>query len=674
MPTIKQLPLAATVSATDELPLSQGGFTRSVRASVLLGGTQAAITLAQNKLLGRVSTSPGGPEPIGVGAGLGVQAGVLAATGADHAAFQPAAGLSTGDEVVINSGGAPKRIAATGLRGLFSAGAGVTIQGGVISAPNAGATGPAGPKGDTGAGAVVGTAAGTVAAGDDPRIVGATRREANLGDLPSVAAARVNLGLAPVAATGAYADLRGRPTLPTDNSELGNGRGFVNTQGAAAAAAGVITVNGAPNAGGALGTHMDIYNPGTTAPTEIVYGTRITYTNTAPGQTTYDFCHAVQAVWQVAPGVPGGQMFGLWTIAEGPKDNTSTWGIVGYEINVVNRGDDTGWTYSRGLLPRFSAGLQLAPEGNTFTHGGTAQNVTAALVIGQSPTPGAGGIPVRNHSGVLIEPNAITGRVGRAFTVTGDITSATPADSTPWGLMTVLGAWLHGIDTKDATIFDNLALRMPSNHRLGWANVPGTQTAYVGSNEAGEILLVPASGQAVRVGGQAVWHAGSLRFGAGLTLSAGVLSASGGAGPAVGTTAGTVAAGDDARIVGAAARAANLSDLGSPMLARANVNRGLLVLAGGTSIATDAAAGNAFTVLLGVNATLQNPSNLAAGASYVWTLRQDSAGGRTLAFGAAFRWSGGTAPTLSTTPGAVDVLSAVSDGTSLFAVLSKGFA
>ena len=53
---------------------------------------------------------------------------------------------------------------------------------------------------------------------------------------------------------------------------------------------------------------------------------------------------------------------------------------------------------------------------------------------------------------------------------------------------------------------------------------------------------------------------------------------------------------------------------------------------------------------------------------------QDAAGGRTLGFGTAFRWPGGVVPALSTAPGATDVLTAVSNGTVLFAVLSKGFA
>jgi len=155
-----------------------------------------------------------------------------------------------------------------------------------------------------------------------------------------------------------------------------------------------------------------------------------------------------------------------------------------------------------------------------------------------------------------------------------------------------------------------------------------------------------------------------------------------------GTTAGTLAdggtvAGHTAAIAARLAAASNLSDVASPGLARANVNKGVVALSGGplgptpsgALVATDCAAGNAFTLTLGGNATLSSPANIAAGASYAWRITQDATGSRTLAFGAAFRWPGGTAPVLSTAAGAVDLLTAVSfDGATLDAVLAKGFA
>lgn len=193
MPTIKQLPLATSVSDADLLPVSQGGTTRGLTVGGLLSSTQPAIALATGSLLGRVSAGAGGPEQVGIGTGLAMGGGAVAATGADHLAFPASTALGAGDEVVVNSGGAAKRMVATALRALFSAGSGVAIDGsGVISSSGAavatsGTVGSVKPgttlvvAGDGTLDARVGSTAGTVAAGNDARIVGA--EPLGLGDL-----------------------------------------------------------------------------------------------------------------------------------------------------------------------------------------------------------------------------------------------------------------------------------------------------------------------------------------------------------------------------------------------------------------------------------------------------------------------------------------------------------
>ncbi len=70
MPTVPQLPPASSVSPTDQLLLSQGGNSASVTTQVLLASTQPQLTLAPGALLGRISSSNGGPEPVGIGTGL----------------------------------------------------------------------------------------------------------------------------------------------------------------------------------------------------------------------------------------------------------------------------------------------------------------------------------------------------------------------------------------------------------------------------------------------------------------------------------------------------------------------------------------------------------------------------------------------------------------------------
>ncbi|MEJ0093318.1 MAG: hypothetical protein WDN46_07750 [Methylocella sp.] len=59
---------------------------------------------------------------------------------------------------------------------------------------------------------------------------------------------------------------------------------------------------------------------------------------------------------------------------------------------------------------------------------------------------------------------------------------------------------------------------------------------------------------------------------------------------------------------------------------------------------------------LTTNAELANPTNAKAGQAGSIYITQDATGGRTLIFGTNWQFAGGTAPVLSTAPGAVDIL------------------
>jgi hypothetical protein len=85
----------------------------------------------------------------------------------------------------------------------------------------------------------------------------------------------------------------------------------------------------------------------------------------------------------------------------------------------------------------------------------------------------------------------------------------------------------------------------------------------------------------------------------------------------------------------------------------------------GGSIAWDAGLYNQITMIAASNGTLANPTNLSAG-TYLAKVSQGTAGSITLAYGSAYEWAGGTAPTLTATANAVDVLSFVSDGTTMY--------
>jgi hypothetical protein len=77
-------------------------------------------------------------------------------------------------------------------------------------------------------------------------------------------------------------------------------------------------------------------------------------------------------------------------------------------------------------------------------------------------------------------------------------------------------------------------------------------------------------------------------------------------------------------------------------------------LSDGATITPDFADSNNFSVTLGGNRTLANPSNLTAGQSGSIFITQDGTGSRTLAYGSYWDFVGGTAPTLTTTASKID--------------------
>jgi hypothetical protein len=122
-------------------------------------------------------------------------------------------------------------------------------------------------------------------------------------------------------------------------------------------------------------------------------------------------------------------------------------------------------------------------------------------------------------------------------------------------------------------------------------------------------------------------------------------------------TSGTTAASWDADIQGfTSLSGANIAVLNSAQSFTAAQRGSISTLTDGSTITPDFAVANNFSVTLGGNRTLANPTNLTAGQSGVIVITQDGTGSRTLAYGSNFKFPGGTAPTLTTTASAVDVL------------------
>jgi len=100
------------------------------------------------------------------------------------------------------------------------------------------------------------------------------------------------------------------------------------------------------------------------------------------------------------------------------------------------------------------------------------------------------------------------------------------------------------------------------------------------------------------------------------------------------------------------AKAANKTLTGSQVYAAAAE----VTLTDATTIALDLSTYLNGTVTLGGNRTLGNPTNPIAGQSGYIRVVQDATGSRTLAYGTNYEFAGGTAPTLTTTAAAQDML------------------
>jgi hypothetical protein len=79
-------------------------------------------------------------------------------------------------------------------------------------------------------------------------------------------------------------------------------------------------------------------------------------------------------------------------------------------------------------------------------------------------------------------------------------------------------------------------------------------------------------------------------------------------------------------------------------------------LTDGANISWDMDNGFDFVLTLAGNRTLDNPTNTKVGQRGEIRVVQDATGSRTLSFGTSYEFAGGTAPTLTTTAGADDIL------------------
>jgi len=93
---------------------------------------------------------------------------------------------------------------------------------------------------------------------------------------------------------------------------------------------------------------------------------------------------------------------------------------------------------------------------------------------------------------------------------------------------------------------------------------------------------------------------------------------------------------------------------------------GTSTLTDGATISWAVGAAQVATVTIAGNRTFGAPTGLVSGAFYALNVIQDATGSRTITWNAVFKWTGGTAPTLSTAASAKDFFVFRSDGTNLY--------
>ena len=182
----------------------------------------------------------------------------------------------------------------------------------------------------------------------------------------------------------------------------------------------------------------------------------------------------------------------VWLVAVSPNDTVHGWSTIIGELNITNRGNDTGWMRDRTMTTN-TGGFLFVPEVATFggTEGGEGKNATFAMSVGHSGASNSTGFPAKFYNGLLFEPNAIVGLTGRAIYATGDITGT--ASQYPYGPLQTEGTWLHGIDHTIAVYEDTHAETMLVGQGLAWitgTTASPTAVASVGASGSGANLSI----------------------------------------------------------------------------------------------------------------------------------------------------------------------------------------
>lgn len=332
----------------------------------------------------------------------------------------------------------------------------------------------------------------------------------------------------------------------------------------------------------------------------------------------------------LAVNLQGNTALSFWGIVKSPSSYT-TGAISGYEQNVV-QGADTNTTprYFRNQASKPTSIVVLAPDKHDYGAGAVGHHVDYGLVIGSGYTPEPKiFFPIYVQDGATAKDGTciyvggakgpttqVRGGVAPTWTEDSDVTPINPAWAAEFW-----GKFNRGIDMANAMLYnaDGVAFRLPNNKWL----CAGDNTAF-GTPPVTTINIL-------KVGTD-----NKILFGA------------------------------DASIGGAAVANARLTVVGQYFSKRYDNGNS------GASLTVNWANSNVQHTTLTAACTL-SVSNGMTGGRYILFLKQDATGSRTVTWWAGILWSGGTAPTLTTTANKTDIITFVFDGTNWFGSFSLNY-
>lgn len=256
-----------------------------------------------------------------------------------------------------------------------------------------------------------------------------------------------------------------------------------------------ISRRGATNSGSGVEA-VDDYVRLTNVGTGPGYGHRQDYIHTAQLAGGFSLGKGNICLWSDIINGASGQA--SWAVATTPTlASGGSWGVVVEEMNVMNRGPDTGYVKTRGQSSRWSGGLQVVPEANDLA-GGTG-NICRNSVFGFCTAHSTGtnnlGLTVKTYNGLLVEKDSIA-YLGRGALLSGD--SSGIGTNLPEHAIEIDQRWSSGINMVSATFNGNSAIQLGDSHLITWGvtgpTVTGSQSSGVlrlASSGTGAVSIVP---------------------------------------------------------------------------------------------------------------------------------------------------------------------------------------